>query len=108
MGVLDNFLRVKEKTTWLRAVLMVRVLFGECDTVGPFTCTCLISRNQAIVARVPEIGSVNQCAWIERQNRRALYRVVWIGHRGLLEGMAGLELVDGKIIWEPHIQRTLV
>ena len=58
----------------------------------------------------PGIKSVGQTIWLQRQNRRARYRVAWIGQEGTSQqGQVGVEnLEPGNVIWEPEIKARIM
>ena len=45
-------------------------------------CTYEISANGARLVTPPGIKTVGQTIWLQRQNRRARYKVAWIGEAG--------------------------
>ena len=73
-------------------------------------CTYEISTNGARLVAPPGIKSVGQTIWLQRQNRRARYKVVWIGEPGTsLEGQVGVEnLEPANVIWEPEIKARIM
>jgi hypothetical protein len=53
---------------------------------------------------------VGQTIWLQRQNRRARYKVTWIGEAGSsLEGQVGVESLEPyNVIWEPEIKARIM
>ncbi len=53
-----------------------------------------------------ESRSMGQTIWLQRQNRRAKYKVMWIGEPGTsLAGQVGVESLEpSNVIWEPEIK----
>ncbi|MGZ4876111.1 MAG: hypothetical protein ACXV5R_13135, partial [Candidatus Angelobacter sp.] len=58
----------------------------------------------------PGIKSVGQTIWLQRQNRRARYKVSWIGQSGTSqEGQVGVESLEpANVIWEPEIKARIM
>jgi len=73
-------------------------------------CTYEISTNGARLVALPGIKSVGQTIWLQRQNRRARYKVAWIGEAGSsLEGQVGVETLEPyNVIWEPEIKARIM
>jgi hypothetical protein len=69
-------------------------------------CTYEISTSGARLVAPPGIKNVGQTIWLQRQGRRARYKVAWIGEAGTsLEGQVGVEnLEPANVIWEPEIK----
>ncbi len=72
-------------------------------------CTYEVSKRQIRLMRMQGITSVGQEIWIQRQTRKAKYRVIWIGEPGSLkENQFGAECMEvDNIIWEDEIKRQL-
>ncbi|MGC2745051.1 MAG: PilZ domain-containing protein [Candidatus Angelobacter sp.] len=73
-------------------------------------CTYEISATGARLVMPPGIKSVGQTIWLQRQNRRARYKVAWIGQEGTsLHGQVGVESLEpGNVIWEPEIKARIM
>jgi hypothetical protein len=73
-------------------------------------CTYEISTNGARLVAPPGIKTVGQTIWLQRQNRRARYKVSWIGEAGSsLEGQVGVESLEPyNVIWEPEIKARIM
>jgi PilZ domain len=73
-------------------------------------CTYEISTNGARLVAPPGIKSVGQTIWLQRQNRRAKYKVVWIGEAGTsFHGQVGVECLEpANVIWEPEIKARIM
>jgi hypothetical protein len=73
-------------------------------------CTYEISTNGARLVAPPGIKSVGQTIWLQRQNRRAKYKVMWIGENGSsLQGQVGVECMEpANVIWEPEIKARIM
>src|ERR1700739_2211881 len=73
-------------------------------------CTYEISTNGARLVAPPGIKNVGQTIWVQRQNRRARYKVIWIGEPNpSLEGQGGVETLEpSNVIWEPEIKSRVM
>ncbi len=72
-------------------------------------CTYEISPNGARIAALPGIKQVGQVIFIQRLNRRARYKVAWIGEPGTSHaGQIGVESMEpANVIWETEIKARL-
>lgn len=72
-------------------------------------CTYEISPHGARIAAVPGIKQVGQLIFIQRHNRRARYKVAWIGNPDTTQvGQMGVELQEPtNVIWETEIKARL-
>lgn len=72
-------------------------------------CTYEISPLGARIAALPGIKQVGQIIFLQRQNRRARYKVAWIGEADTsLAGQVGVESLEpANVIWETEIRTRL-
>src|SRR6476469_1909947 len=72
-------------------------------------CTYEISPHGARIAAVSGIKQVGQLIFIQRNNRRARYKVAWIGNPDTTQaGQVGVELQEpANVIWETEIKARL-
>jgi hypothetical protein len=72
-------------------------------------CTYEISSNGARIAAVPGIKQVGQLVFVQRHNRRARYKVAWIGEPHTSHaGQVGVESQEpANVIWETEIKARL-
>ena len=73
-------------------------------------CTYEISTSGARLVAPPGIKNVGQIIYVQRQNRRARYKVIWIGESGTSRhSQVGVETLEpGNIIWEPEIKARIM
>src|ERR1051325_5063156 len=73
-------------------------------------CTYEISTSGARLVAPPGIKNMGQIIWLQRQNRRAKYKVIWIGETGTsLEGQVGVESMEpANVIWETEIKARIM
>jgi len=72
-------------------------------------CTYEISHSGARIAAVPGIKQVGQIIFLQRHNRRARYKVAWIGEPDTSQhGQVGVESLEpANVIWEIEIKARL-
>jgi hypothetical protein len=72
-------------------------------------CTYEISNQGARLVAPPGVKAIGQTIWLQRHNRRAKYKVMWIGEAGTsLSGQVGVESLEpGNVIWEPEIKTRI-
>jgi hypothetical protein len=73
-------------------------------------CTYEISTHGARLVAPAGIKKVGQTIWLQRQNRRARYKVIWIGEPGTSQAsQVGVEnLEPANVIWEPEIRSRIM
>ena len=73
-------------------------------------CTYEISTHGARLVAPPGIKAVGQTVWLQRQSRRARYRVIWIGEPETSHaGQVGVETLEpANVIWEPEIRTRIM
>jgi len=73
-------------------------------------CTYEISTHGARLAALPGVKTIGQTIWLQRQNRRARYKVIWIGEPGTsLAGQVGVECMESaNVIWEQEIRSRVM
>jgi len=73
-------------------------------------CTYEISTTGARLVAPPGITRVGQIIWLQRHNRRAKYKVIWIGEPdSSLAGQVGVETMEpGNVIWENEIKARIM
>lgn len=94
----------------LHLAVPVKVFPDVASVESQNCCTYEISATGARLVAPPGIKSVGQTVWVQRQNRRARYKVAWIGEAGTsLEGQVGVESLEpANVIWEPEIKARIM
>ncbi|MGB8130779.1 MAG: PilZ domain-containing protein [Candidatus Angelobacter sp.] len=94
----------------LHLAVPVKVFPDVASIESQNCCTYEISTTGARLVAPPGIKTVGQTIWLQRQNRRARYRVSWIGKDGTSQhGQVGVEnLEPGNVIWEPEIKARIM
>lgn len=86
-------------------------VFPDTKSLESHTCcTYEISWKGARLVAPPGIREVGQVIWLQRQNRRAKFKVAWIGEAGTSQaGQVGVETLDpANVIWENEIKARIV
>ena len=96
----------KRQEKRLHIAVPVKVFPDVGSSESQNCCTYEISTLGARLVAPPGIKTVGQTIWLQRQNRRAKYKVMWIGERGTsLSGQVGVESLEpGNMIWEQEIK----
>src|SRR5438309_5251331 len=94
----------------LHLAVPVKVFPDTASIESQNCCTYEISTHGARLVTPPGIKTVGQTIWLQRQSRRARYKVVWIGERGTaLESQVGVETLEpANVIWEPEIRSRIM
>jgi hypothetical protein len=103
--VLDN----RREEQRLHIAVPVKV-FPDLRSLDSQTCcTYEISHSGARIAALPGITQVGQIIFVQRQNRRARYKVIWIGKPDTSHaGQVGVESLEpSNVIWETEIKARL-
>ncbi|MGE5322526.1 MAG: hypothetical protein ACM3SW_06670 [Actinomycetota bacterium] len=86
-------------------------IFPDIRSLESFTCcTYEVSLLGARLASLPAVTQVGQVIWLQRLNRRARYKVIWIGQDGTSQaGQIGVESMEpGNVIWESEIKTRIM
>ncbi len=94
----------------LHLAVPVKVFPDVASIESQNCCTYEISATGARLVAPPGIKAVGQTVWVQRHNRRARYKVSWIGESGTsLEGQVGVESLEpANVIWEPEIKARIM
>lgn len=100
----------KRQEKRLNLAVPVKVFPDIASVESQNCCTYEISTNGARLVTPPGIKTVGQTIWLQRQNRRARYKVKWIGEAGTsLQGQVGVESLEpSNVIWEPEIKARIM
>jgi hypothetical protein len=100
----------KRQVKRLHLAVPVKVFPDVASLDSQNCCTYEISTNGARLVAPPGVKTVGQTIYLQRQNRRARYKVMWIGQAGTsLEGQVGVETLEpGNVIWEPEIKARIM
>jgi len=85
-------------------------LFLEADATNhQLCCTYEISMEGARLVAVSGVTKTGQIIWLQRHNRRAKYKVIWIGKPGTEQAQQiGVELLEPAIIiWENELRMRI-
>ena len=100
----------KRREKRLHIAVPVKVFPDIAGIESQNCCTYEISATGARLVTPPGIKTVGQTIWVQRQNRRARYKVAWIGQEGTsLEAQVGVESLEpANVIWEPEIKARIM
>ena len=93
----------------LNVAVPIKVFLEPQSTDGVACCTFEISMVGARLMRFQGVTQVGQIVWLQRHNRRAKYKVIWIGQKGTTqEGQVGVEVLEpANIIWENELRMRI-
>jgi hypothetical protein len=107
MSTFLDIVKTLRKETRLLLALPVKVLAQEHSSAH-WTCTYEVSRAGVRLQNVPGVA-VGQEIWIQRQNRKARYRVAWIGQPETAHaGQMAAECLEEKVIWDDEVKGRLI
>jgi hypothetical protein len=90
----------------LHVAVPVKVFLTADVATFQLCCTYEISMVGARLVAVAGISKVGQVVWLQRHNRRAKYKVIWIGKEGTEQsGQIGVEVLEqANVIWENELK----
>ncbi len=88
----------------------VKVFLDPNSANFQLCCTYEISMIGARLVAVTGVEKVGQILWLQRHNKRAKYRVIWIGEPKTNQaGQVGVEVVDSAApIWENELRLRIM
>ena len=101
--------RMERREKRLHVAVPVK-LFTQPDSSNyQLCCTYEISLTGARLVAVSGVNKVGQILWIQRQNRRAKYKVIWIGEPETeLAQQIGVETLEpANVIWESELRMRI-
>lgn len=107
-STLAQILSSMRKEPRLRLALPVKIFTQEKSNTPEWSCTYEVSRSGARLKQ-PQGVEVGQQIWVQRQNRKARFRILWIGQPETeAAGQMGVEGLESKPIWEDEVQGRLL
>jgi hypothetical protein len=90
----------------LNVAVPVKVYVDPDNANYQLCCTYEISMIGARLVAVSGISKVGQIVWLQRHNKKAKYRVIWIGQPGTSQAsQAGVETLEpANVIWENELR----
>ncbi|HYL92743.1 MAG TPA: hypothetical protein VEW69_06255 [Alphaproteobacteria bacterium] len=105
---LAQLLQQRRMEDRLNMALPVKLYFDESGAAVEWSCTYEISAKSARLLRTPNVKSVGQEVWLQRNNRRAKYRVTWIGEADSPKAFQfGADCLEDRLIWDDDVQGRL-
>jgi len=88
----------------------VKVFLDPNSANFQLCCTYEISMIGARLVAVTGVEKVGQVLWLQRHNKRAKYRVIWVGEPKTTQaGQVGVEVVDSATaIWENELRLRIM
>lgn len=86
-------------------------VFLDANSVNfQLCCTYEISMIGARLVAVTGVEKVGQILWLQRHNKRAKYRVIWVGEPKTKQaGQVGVEVADSTTsIWENELRLRIM
>jgi len=93
----------------LHVAVPVKVFASATSPESQTCCTYEISAVGARLVAPPGSNKLGQIIWLQRNNRRAKYKVVWIGEPGSSQaGQVGVETLEPQnVIWGDEIRARI-
>jgi hypothetical protein len=86
----------------------VKIFSDQSLETSEWSCTYEISRRSARLRHVRCVTSPGQKIWIQRNNRKACFRVAWIGEDNTdTAGQFSADCLEDKLIWDAELQGRL-
>jgi hypothetical protein len=100
----------KRREKRLHLAVPVKVFPDIASLETQACCTYEISTTGARLVAPPGITRAGQIIFLQRQNRRAKYKVIWVGEPdSSLAGQVGVETMEpGNMIWEAEIKARIM
>ena len=94
----------------LNVAVPVKVFLDPQNSESEACCTFEISMVGARLMRFRGVEKVGQNVWLQRHNKRAPYKVIWIGLPNTnQEGQVGVEVLEpSNIIWENELRLRIM
>ena len=101
--------RSERREQRLHVAVPVKLFVDPNSANYQLCCTYEISMVGARLVAVSGVTKTGQIIWLQRHNRRARYKVVWIGEPGTPQAeQVGVELMDPPVvIWESELQMRI-
>jgi hypothetical protein len=90
----------------LHVAVPVKVFLDPNSTNCQLCCTYEISMIGARLVAVAGVEKVGQVVWVQRHNKRAKYRVIWVGAPDTTQAnQVGVEVLEpANVIWENELR----
>jgi hypothetical protein len=99
-GSLAQFLNTRRGEDVIHVAIPVK-LSGDARGLSPeWTCTYEVTPKDVRLNRTPSVKSVGQEIWLQRNNRRARFRITWINEA---EAQFRAQCLEDKPIWDDDV-----
>jgi hypothetical protein len=94
----------------LHVAVPVKIFLDPNSTTCQLCCTYEISLVGARLVAVSGVTQVGQQVWLQRHNKRAGYRVIWVGRPDTDHAnQIGVEALDPtNLIWENELKMRII
>jgi len=101
--------RVERREKRIHVAVPVKLFLEQDSPNYQLCCTYEISMVGARLVAVSGVNKVGQMVWLQRHNRRARYKVVWIGEPGSEHAQQiGVETQEPtNVIWESELRMRM-
>jgi hypothetical protein len=107
MSSFSELLAGMSKQERVSAVLPVKISSVDRPSQTLHGCTRDVSSKSASLMKIPGLAE-GDVIWIARLNKRAKFKVAWIGSDGERAGRIGVELLEPeKFIWDDELRSRL-
>jgi hypothetical protein len=93
----------------LHVAVPIKVFLDPQSTESEACCTFEISMTGARLMPFRGAKEAGQVVWLQRQNRRAKYKIIWIGQpKTSQQGQIGVEILEpANVIWENELKMRI-
>ncbi len=93
----------------LNVAVPVKVFLDPQTTDSEACCTFEISMTGARLMSFRGAREAGQVVWLQRQNRRAKYKIIWVGEAKTSQaGQIGVEVLEpANVIWENELRMRI-
>lgn len=102
--------RSERREKRLHVAVPVKVFLDANSTNFQFCCTYEISMVGARLVALSGVTCQGQIIWLQRHNKRARYKVMWIGEPGSPQAeQIGVETLEpANVIWENELRMRIM
>ncbi len=94
----------------IHVAVPVKLYLEAGSSDGQLCCTFEISLIGARLMAASGVSEVGQIVWLQRNNKRAKFKVIWVGERGTShESQVGVETLEpANMIWENELKMRIM
>ena len=85
----------------INVAVPVKITSHDNSVLPAMACTYEVSLKGCKLANSVGLNTVDQLVWLNRKNRKAMYKVVWTSHN---KNQVGLQIAESeKLIWDDEL-----